>query len=237
MSARVLLKLNLSHVLTVIFLFTAALVLAYVGGMMVGRGSVQTEAPGMAPEPQVPPESAEPPAGILAAEDLRFAHALRNLPLPPREAPPPPSGPAGSPAPSETPEAASTPAQSAGGASNESQAVPAGGGVENKAEAGGDPAPATTAEASSPPEPLGSPGPMSDYVFQVAALRDEKSADVLRQKLEGLALRTRLERSGRLFLVLVLLRGNEERVAELKASLKALRLGEPVLRARTPAQP
>ncbi len=60
---------------------------------------------------------------------------------------------------------------------------------------------------------------MYDFVFQVAALRDAQAADVLRQSLEGEGLRTRLEQSGKLYLVLVLLRGTSSRAAELATLL------------------
>lgn len=46
---------------------------------------------------------------------------------------------------------------------------------------------------------------MFDYVFQVAVFKDEDSVDSLRQRLEGRGLRTRMQRDGKLFLVLVLL--------------------------------
>lgn len=79
---------------------------------------------------------------------------------------------------------------------------------------------------------------MYDFVFQVAALRDAQAADVLRQSLEGEGLRTRLEQSGKLYLVLVLLRGTGSRAAELGDIARQLRLGEPMLRAKKPvAQP
>ena len=56
---------------------------------------------------------------------------------------------------------------------------------------------------------------MHDYVFQVAVLRDEDSADALRQRLEGHGLRTRMQRGGKNLTILVLLRGNEQRAAEI----------------------
>ena len=78
---------------------------------------------------------------------------------------------------------------------------------------------------------------MFDYVFQVGAFKDEESADSLRQRLEGRGLRTRMQRDGKLFLVLVLLRGDASRAAEVPRITEELRLGQPILRSRKPAMP
>ncbi|WP_300909396.1 SPOR domain-containing protein, partial [uncultured Desulfovibrio sp.] len=75
------------------------------------------------------------------------------------------------------------------------------------------------------------------YVFQVGAFKDEESVDSLRQRLEGRGLRTRMQRDGKLFLVLVLLRGDAARAAEVPRITEELRLGQPILRSRTPAMP
>lgn len=73
---------------------------------------------------------------------------------------------------------------------------------------------------------------MFDYVFQVAAFKDEDSVDALRQRLEGRGLRTRMQRDGKLFLVLVLLRGDAARAAEVPQIMEEMRLGQPMLRSR-----
>jgi len=77
-------------------------------------------------------------------------------------------------------------------------------------------------------------GAYFDHVFQVAALKDEQSADSLREKLEGRGLRTRLEHTGKLYIVLVLLRGDAARAAEVYQIMNDLRLGEPLLRSKKP---
>lgn len=104
--------------------------------------------------------------------------------------------------------------------------------------------PEVPAVASAPPatpaissEPAATVPAYSDYVFQIAALKDEQAADALRQQLEGRSLRTRMERSGRLFLVLVLLRGDEARCQEVFQAAHELRLGAPLLRSRKPVTP
>lgn len=78
---------------------------------------------------------------------------------------------------------------------------------------------------------------MFDYVFQVAAFKDEDSVDSLRQRLEGRGLRTRMQRDGKLFLVLVLLRGDAVRAAEVPQIMQELHLGQPIVRSRKPAMP
>ena len=79
-------------------------------------------------------------------------------------------------------------------------------------------------------------GNMFDYVFQVGAFKDEESVDSLRQRLEGRGLRTRLQRSGKLLVILVLLRGNEARAAEVAHACEGLNLGKPILRSKTPVK-
>ena len=88
------------------------------------------------------------------------------------------------------------------------------------------------ADASS--EPNGAPGAGYTLLHAVGAFRDEASVDDLRQRLEGRGLRTRMERSGKLYLVLVLLRGTDERAAEIPRIMEELRLGKPMLRSRKP---
>jgi cell division septation protein DedD len=78
---------------------------------------------------------------------------------------------------------------------------------------------------------------LHDYVFQVAVLRDEDSADALRQRLEGHGLRTRMQRGGKNLTILVLLRGNEQRAAEIPGIMEELRLGKPVLLSRKTIAP
>ena len=99
-------------------------------------------------------------------------------------------------------------------------------------------------EIPAPPAPPAPENPVSqadietdadsiyDYVFQVAALRDAGAADNLRQSLEGEGLRTRLEQNGKLYIILVLMRGRAARVEELAGITRQLRLGEPLLKSR-----
>ena len=77
---------------------------------------------------------------------------------------------------------------------------------------------------------------MYDYVFQVGAFKDADSVDSLRQRLEGRGLRTRMERSGKLYVVLVMLRGTEARAAEVQHTTESMGLGKPIQRSRKAAR-
>ncbi len=95
-------------------------------------------------------------------------------------------------------------------------------------------------ESSPDPQPAGQPEPVPtrgevfDYVLQMGVFRDENAADTLRQKLEGHGLRTGLERGSKSYVVLVRMRGNAERLAEIFRIATSLRLGEPLMRSRKP---
>ncbi|SDF03232.1 SPOR domain-containing protein [Desulfovibrio legallii] len=208
------------------FLLAAAVVLAYLGGVMSGRATwrslaVQAQAARQAAADDAGEgkngenaPAAEPGAdqGILAAEDLRFARVLRGESLPPAK-------PAAAP---RAPVAAAAP----GAAPAQPAAPPA--------------APQSPAPAAAPAavQPLAPGGGMSDYVFQVGAFKDEDSVDGLRQRLEGRGLRTRMERSGKLYVVLVLLRGDPARAEEVVRTAESMGLGKPIQRSRKPvAQP
>lgn len=224
------LRLRLSSLLALAFLGVAAIALAYVGGVMTGRASASAErrlasveAARSAPQPPVPgaadavpPEPSREGPGILAPEELRFARALRNedgAPEPPALQRPAPAPVAAAPqAPALAPQA-SLPAQPVPGA------LPAG------------------AQAVAPAQAVPQPGPMQDYVFQMGAFRDEDSVDSLRQRLEGRGLRTRMQREGKLYVVLVLLRGDAARAEEVTRIAEELRLGKPMLKSRKPVQP
>lgn len=73
-----------------------------------------------------------------------------------------------------------------------------------------------------------------DFLFQVAAFRDEAGADNLRERLEGAGYRTILQKSGKMLVVLVRLRGRESAEKELRDLAASLRLGEPLLKQKKP---
>ncbi len=221
-----------SSLLAAGFLVVAAVVLAYLGGVMSGRAYWKAHPQPIAAGVSSPASStgddnsdgasgqgdsddgtAEPRQKVLAAEELRFARVLRNdaatgdAPLKPF----PPVTPA--------PVKPVTVPQANGAAGGQGAAQ------------GHPPAPASAQPAGIvKPQPSG----MSDYVFQVGAFKDADSVDSLRQRLEGRGMRTKMERSGKLYVVLVLLRGDEARAAEVVHSAESMGLGKPIQRSRKP---
>lgn len=232
-----------SSLLAACFLVVAAIALAYVGGVMSGRAywrghPAQVGVAGGALKKKgvvvEPAEEAAPKQKILAAEELRFARVLRGESLPPGMT----DGPQ-----ARTPAAAAT--QAAGQApAGQAAAQRQQAGAPTNTPAGASASVAHAGQAAQPvPEnhpvvlnSLQPVGNMFDYVFQVGAFKDEESVDSLRQRLEGRGLRTRLQRSGKLLVILVLLRGNEGRAAEVVHACESLNLGKPILRSKTPVK-
>ena len=188
------LRVKPSSVATFLFLAFAAIVLAYVAGVMSGRHQSETVVEKTVKEvtEQIQEEKVPAKEEVLPAEQLEFARVLRGevktVPqTPPTEAP-----------------ATAT--------------------AEN-------PVDAPAADAAPEAEKF------FDYVFQVGAFKDENAADSLRQKLEGYGLRTGLERNGKMYIVLVRMRGTPQRAAELGEIAGRLRLGEPIVKSRKQATP
>lgn len=239
-----------SSLLAACFLVVAAIALAYVGGVMSGRAywrghPAQVGVAGGALKKGVvvePAEEAAPKQKILAAEELRFARVLRGESLPPGMTDVPQ---ARTPAAAATQAAGQAPAgqaaaqrQQAGASANTPAGAPANtpaGASASAAQAGqaAQPVPENHPVVLNSLQPVGN---MFDYVFQVGAFKDEESVDSLRQRLEGRGLRTRLQRSGKLLVILVLLRGNEGRAAEVVHACESLNLGKPILRSKTPVK-
>ena len=224
-----------SSLLAAGFLVVAAVVLAYLGGVMSGRaywkahpqpiavrsGTSAASAPSSATTPDDDPHAeggdqassadagaGEPKQKVLAAEELRFARVLRNDSATgdaPLK-PLPPMTPV-QPKPAGVAQAGVAPAQQGGAAGQ--QAAQSG---------------------IARPQTSG----MYDYVFQVGAFKDADAVDSLRQRLEGRGMRTKMERSGKLYVVLVLLRGDEARAAEVLRSTEGMGLGKPIQRSRKP---
>lgn len=229
--------LTLPSMLAVLFLALVAISSAYLIGVMFGRSQWESSSP-MSTDSSDAPRTVHPdgdgaesaaaatpapgkeaaitdgePEGILSAEELRFSRVLRAAPGESVELASPPLPPAVPPQPAA--------GQTAPEASQPQAPPPMPPGMR-----------AAVPEGQQAPPPT--PATMHDYVFQVGAFRDEASVDDLRQRLEGRGLRTRMERSGKLYLVLVLLRGTDERAAEIPRIMEELRLGKPLLRSRKP---
>lgn len=223
-----------SSLLAAGFLVIAAVVLAYLGGVMSGRAywrahpqPVVAAAPasaGAAGSSATAPDDdgaaavggtadeAEPKQKVLAPEELRFSRVLRNdaatgdAPLKPL----PPMTPA-QPKPAGVVQAG-VPQTAQGAQSVQAPAAAQPGGMAKSPQVSG----------------------MYDYVFQVGAFKDADAVDSLRQRLEGRGMRTKMERSGKLYVVLVLLRGDEARAAEVLRATEGLGLGKPMQRSRKP---
>ena len=83
---------------------------------------------------------------------------------------------------------------------------------------------------------------MQDFVFQVATYKSPEPAEALRERLEGLGMRTRLSSEktssgkSRWYRVHVLLRGTEEAAASIKADLAAIGIHDALIISRKPAR-
>ena len=86
--------------------------------------------------------------------------------------------------------------------------------------------------APAKPQAATNGAPLYDFVFQVAAFRNVDDADRLRQRLEGQGLRTRGQKSGKLTLVMVHMRGTDLDAANLKEELQRMRLGSPLQKSK-----
>lgn len=254
-------NLRLSTLVVALFLSVAAVALAYVTGVMLGRASMNAERaaaqaqaasggdaatrveggqdtmPNAASDPGAADAGGEHPGRrILAAEELRFARALRNE----EERGAPAQGATPDPTPRAPAAGAGTAPGAAGTAAQGMQGVQQTGQTAATATSGAGSAPgmaqpgqpaAAEAMARQPADAV------RDYVFQVGAFRDEASVDALRERLEGYGLRTRMQREGKLLVVLVLVRGTPARASEVVAAAEALRLGAPILRSSRPVTP
>ena len=94
-------------------------------------------------------------------------------------------------------------------------------------------APATQAQASAQAQkPVAPQAPPYDFVFQVAAFKGTDDADKLRKKLEERGIRTRLEKSGKVQLVMVNLRGTDLDATNLREELGRMKLGAPIQKSK-----
>lgn len=237
------LRLRFSSMLALAFLGLAAIALAYVGGVMAGRASASAErqtaaqsahsskGPSSAAQGQATARASGEPevSAILSPEELRFARALRRPDGAPEN-----SGPQNKAAnpvviPKESAQASQLPVLIPGQTGSQIQ------GQNGTAQAGAS-IMASGGSTQSKPELAPQASPIQDYIFQMGAFKDEESVDSLRQRLEGRGLRTRMQKDGKLFVVLVLLRGDNARAEEVLQIAEELRLGKPIIRSRKPVQ-
>lgn len=72
-------------------------------------------------------------------------------------------------------------------------------------------------------------GPLYDYTFQVAAYKSGADAANLKKKLTGAGLKAREQKSGKVVLVMVNMRGSDSELASLRQKLQSFKLGKPLL--------
>lgn len=75
-----------------------------------------------------------------------------------------------------------------------------------------------------------------NYTFQVAAYKGAGDANRLRDKLEKAGVRASVQKSGKVQLVVIKLRGNESAAAELRSKLEGLKLGKPLQLSKKPVE-
>ena len=81
------------------------------------------------------------------------------------------------------------------------------------------------------------PGSRYNYTFQVAAIRNRAEAEKMRTKLAGMKLKASVQKSGKVYLLLVNLRGDATDVDGMRAKLKSVHLGKPLQLSKTPVAP
>ncbi len=204
-----------------LFLLFVAMLVVYMAGVMVGRHQLdrelllaenmpveKTEEEGQAKEAGKEAESSEEGAEssrILKPQELTFSRFLRAAPGEKVSAPKPLEN-----------FKPFVPATN----STEVVQVPMAPGMSPATAGGGPPEkPATAAE-------------LYDFVFQVAAFRSAADAEETRIQLEAEGFRSRLEKSGRLHIVLLLSRGPLSRIQEIREVTERLHLGAPIERSR-----
>ena len=92
--------------------------------------------------------------------------------------------------------------------------------------------PASAQASTQTRKPAAPQAPMFDFVYQVAAFKSADDADRLRKKLEERGIRSRLQKSGKVQLVMVSLRGTELDAANLREELGRMKLGAPMQKSK-----
>ncbi len=232
-----------------VLLLACALPLAYLGGMVTGRHVAMREnMPAWQQEQQAagaearsgeknsagspdesPSDGSQPGTqAIIPPQELTFARVLRAAPgekepetglrgVHPFRPAVPADGQAGQ-------------AQPRNGQTAQSDEAPQAGQAPEPAMAPG----MSPARVTGPPEPPQQAAELYDFVFQIAAFRAQSQADLMRLRVEAEGYRSRLEKSGRLHVVLLLTRGSLSRPAEVREVLQRMGLGTPIERSRRP---
>lgn len=94
--------------------------------------------------------------------------------------------------------------------------------------------PPKPAAKPAPRLPRANPGQKYNYTFQVAAVRNNAEAEKLRKDLTAKKLRASFHKSGKVYLVMVNLRGDLNDIDNMQDKLKSLGLGKPLQVGRKP---
>lgn len=255
---RVLFHLPPPATLALVVIFAAAVGWAFFMGVMIGKGQN--------PEERVsallsdPPQTAAPmadadaqpllerpllPDGSPAAEGGATTQAApdgqdANTPTAQAPAAAPARNTAGKPAsPATTTEKAATPKKSAYPFARPQGDGLAAWGIQQPAQGAAQAARPAGDSSRSPAQNTvrQSAEPLFDYVYQVAAFRDKADADRLRKTLEGQGMRARVIKSGKVQLVLVMLRGSEREADNLRQEMQNMGLGAPLRTSKKPVTP
>ncbi|WP_165072228.1 SPOR domain-containing protein [Desulfovibrio sp. ZJ200] len=124
--------------------------------------------------------------------------------------------------------------QNAGGTAPPTPAAQTQGGAQARPAASRGQAASQAAQPSQAPQVSQPKAPLFDWLFQAAAFKDKADADRLRARLEERGLRSRQQKSGKVLLVMVSLRGTELDAANLREELRRMKLGAPILAAKKP---
>ncbi len=124
--------------------------------------------------------------------------------------------------------------QNAGGTASPTPAAQTQGGAQARPAASRGQAARQAAQLSQVPQVSQPKTPLFDWLFQAAAFKDKADADRLRARLEERGLRSRQQKSGKVLLVMVSLRGTELDAANLREELRRMKLGAPILAAKKP---
>lgn len=211
-------RLTGQRVFAVFFLVLAAMPLVFLAGLLAGRQDLEEELVRLSDIPvetttrapagdgtEVAEEEGGLAGSILKPQDLAFSRFLRAAPG----------------------EKVTSPAAAAEKAKAVRPAQPAAPGEPVMA-----PGMSPARASGGPPAPPAQQAELFDFVFQMAAFSTEADAENLRVQLEAEGFRSRLERNGRLYIVLLLSRGRLERIGEVTELAQRLRLGAPIERSR-----
>jgi cell division septation protein DedD len=215
---RIALNLSSTAVAALALALTAVVGWAFFMGLMVGRG-------------QNPEQRVE-----------QLTSALRSDPPVASGAQPPTMEPAPAPAaPEEQPPIAESPAPppETYQFSRPQGAEMGAWGIRSPETAGTKPPPGTHSASSAPVQTTSDQTrkqntPLFDYLFQAAAFKNIKDADALRDRLEKRGIRSSRDKNGKVFLVMVHLRGSEADAANLREELQKMKLGAPMLTSKKP---